>query len=145
MNSDEIDLSIPDAECGSVEFLGWCGLYKDFPEEGWYMIKHESTTGSTSWSVHEESEMESVLRWGQIESHYEPEWDEPEVDDFVIQDLPQAGYQVSPSGEKFDEYALAVAHVRIKAAEDQFWPNVWFMDDHGGFRLISEEVFGKNE
>lgn len=136
----DVDLSTPDAECGSVEFKGWLGLYKDFPEEGWYMIKCEDLQGFLTWALYEEESEPSVIKWSNLESEYEPEWEEPEEEDFVIQDRPH-GYEVSPGGDGFMDYSSAVEHVRMQCERDNFFPNVWFMDDHGGFRSISEEVF----
>lgn len=132
-----LDLT-PDDECGSVQFLGWAGLFKDFPEPGWYMIKIESPAGIKEWEVHEESEEPQQIAWSDIQHELSPEYDEPEEGDFVIQDRPH-GYEVSPGGDGFISYQSAVVFIQEQMDRDTYYPDVWLMDDHGGFTNISDE------
>lgn len=86
--------------------------------------------------------MTAMSRWSELVAKLDVNWDEPDEDDWVIQDLPQRGYQVSPTGDHFTDLTAAYAFIKARALRDQVWPDVWFMDDHGGFRIITKEVFG---
>ena len=138
-----VDLSTPDSEVGTVDFNGWAGLYLDFPEEGWYMIKWIGPTGSREWVAYEESVTPHVIVWADVEKNLEPSYDEPEEGDWIIQDKPQGGYDVGD--KEFSLYPDAVEYVRQKCIQDAFYPTIWFMDDHGGFTNIGEEVWGTRE
>lgn len=137
MADNMLDEYVPDEEVGSVEFKGWCGFYADTPADGWYMIQIEDTQGFKTFELIE-GEMSARGRWAEVEREYETDYTEPGEEDIVIQDVP-GGYDVG--GREFTEYPTAVEFVREKCKSDSFWPDVWYMDDHGGFRKISEEVF----
>jgi hypothetical protein len=62
---------------------------------------------------------------------------EPEEHDGYITDRPFRGYDVSMEGKflgNVTEYDDAEQLLREQA--HGFWPNVWFIDDHGGHRLV---------
>jgi len=70
--------------------------------------------------------------------------DEPQDDDYFIEDYPSGGYGVS-SGQKFlgkfNDYDEAVQIIREDSAGNNWYPNVWLVDDHGGMESIGKDVF----
>ena len=67
----------------------------------------------------------------------------PEDDDYMLTPTEPLGSQVAAGqvngtylGTFSDEDAALVA-VRQRMARDQFWPNVWWQDDHGGLTLLT--------
>lgn len=66
--------------------------------------------------------------------------DQPSDDDYFIEDKPNHGYSVSQSQkflESFSDRDEAEAFIRKHMDQEKFWPNVWFVDDHGGMQLIT--------
>jgi hypothetical protein len=65
---------------------------------------------------------------------------EPEPEDYTITDRPRGGYDVAEVEGKFlgnfKTYSEAQLFIRGKMSADQFWPNVWMIDDHGGAELV---------
>lgn len=133
-----LDELTPDEEVGTVDFNGWAGFYHDVPDTGWYMIQINKPDGTREFELHK-GQFTAQVRWTELEMLLEPNYDEPEPEDWVIQDMPQDGYHVRD--QQFDDYPSAVHYIRQQARMDNFFPNVWYMDDHGGFRLITEDVF----
>jgi hypothetical protein len=67
---------------------------------------------------------------------------EPEAEDYVVSDSGRLGAKYSVSqydmghlGE-FDEWDEAIAFIKDKMERDQFYPDVWYVDDHGGIELV---------
>jgi hypothetical protein len=66
---------------------------------------------------------------------------EPEEGDYI---LSSNGYKTSLSiqGEKFLCYADSMSEaelvhfIRERMVKEQYWPNVWFISDHGNARLV---------
>jgi hypothetical protein len=75
-----------------------------------------------------------------FDERYDPEEDDysPDEDDAYIVDRPRGGYDVSFAGKFLDnvsDYDDAVALIKRESRRQKFWPNLWFIDDHGGHRL----------
>jgi hypothetical protein len=72
------------------------------------------------------------------------QFSEPEPEDFTITDRPRGGYDVGVvEGDflgNFKTYSEAQLAIREKMTADQFWPNVWMIDDHGGVELLQLTV-----
>lgn len=73
---------------------------------------------------------------------YMDDMDGPAAEDYAITPSGRLGgkYAVSQYEGKFlGEFAEmheAIAFIKAKMEKDQFWPNVWFVDDHGGVQLV---------
>ncbi len=70
----------------------------------------------------------------QSDENIPPEYEEPhepEEDDIATKDH-QTWYQHGKLYHKGDEASL-----KQKMAQDQFWPNVWFISDHGNAHLMT--------
>jgi hypothetical protein len=71
------------------------------------------------------------------------EVDSPQDDDLVISDCGRHGAKTAISRiggtilGTFDTEESAYEHIRRVMDEQQFWPNVWRLDDHGGYTLIT--------
>lgn len=65
--------------------------------------------------------------------------EQPEEEDYVICDDP-AGVLVVPMMEAFPDRDAAATAIKDTMDRDQFWPNVWYQDDHGGFTLVTADV-----
>lgn len=68
---------------------------------------------------------------------------EPEEGDYILQPAGRLGARthVSVYGETRGAFVVnaedeALACIRDRMAADQFYPNVWRQDDHGGYTLI---------
>lgn len=75
------------------------------------------------------------------EEEPDAEIDEPNYDeDCFIEDVVRGGYSVSCSGKnigKFVEYDDAVKAIKDWQAKNDFYPNVWFVNDHGNVDLVT--------
>ena len=71
--------------------------------------------------------------------------DEPSPEDIVITDRSDGGYSVSEiEGNFIGEYAdydEALEVVRKATSADNFYPSIWFTNDHGNTHNISKEVY----
>jgi hypothetical protein len=74
------------------------------------------------------------------EEEEEPTDDEPEEGDYITTDY-QTFYQYGRSVVKTDSAGWTVA-VKQHMDEEQFWPNVWFQGERGGYDLLSLETGG---
>ena len=73
---------------------------------------------------------------------------EQEYDDCFIIDIVRGGYDVSCGGKfvkHVDEMDDAIQAVRDWQDENSFYPNVWFVDDHGGSTPLSMDESIKSE
>lgn len=87
----------------------------------------------------------STIEVAELDENYALTWEEicrrlvisaePEEGDYVITDS-RGGYFVTPLGETLPDYNRAIDRIRQQMDTDQFWPNVWLQDDHGGFTII---------
>ena len=55
--------------------------------------------------------------------------------DYVIHDYP-GGYRVDQINEVFEDFDDAIEAVREDMDWKQWWPNVWFVNDHGNVDLL---------
>lgn len=46
------------------------------------------------------------------------------------------GHRINPPE---DAETVALAAIRVRMDREQFWPNVWRADDHGGYTLLTLE------
>lgn len=67
---------------------------------------------------------------------------EPDPEDYIISDAGRLGgnyavseYEGRHLGE-FEEWDEAIAFIKSKMEKDQFYPDVWYVDDHGGIELV---------
>ena len=75
--------------------------------------------------------------------------DEMQEEDIAIEDLPRGGYNVGVVGGKhlghFNDRDDAENFIKRWMKKEQFFPTVWFVDDHGGaepIRLASTKTAG---
>jgi hypothetical protein len=74
------------------------------------------------------------------------QFSEPEPEDYTISDCGPLGslYGVGQVEGKylgtFKTYSEAQLAIREKMTAEQFWPNVWMIDDHGGASLLQLTV-----
>jgi hypothetical protein len=65
----------------------------------------------------------------------EDEFTEPEEEDYVMGDARGGGVTVGQQGGRhlgtFPDQDAAEEFIRALGAKDGFWPNVWFISDHG--------------
>ena len=62
-------------------------------------------------------------------------------DDYVISDSKCENYYCRQVGD-FAEYSDLLAAIRFDMDQRQYWPNVWYINDHGNtdlLRLIEKE------
>jgi len=98
-----------------------------------------------------ENKQEALDAWTKIEEEFaEPDEDEPEEDDeafseeemregYVISDGRRGGYDVAHSGRSAGHYSSvedALDAISDKMEKDQFFPNIYFVNDHGNVDLI---------
>jgi hypothetical protein len=79
-------------------------------------------------------------RFDEIETAYN-EWSrEPEDEDYLITDRPMGSFDVAiVNGSfvgSFESRDGAVAAIRARMAHENFYPSVWFEDDHGGLEPV---------
>lgn len=73
--------------------------------------------------------------------------DSPSEEDYVLTDTGNLGASTMvtsvghPHSETFSEYDDAIAYVRDRMKKERFYPNVWYMDDHGGLTLVTGEAY----
>jgi hypothetical protein len=77
------------------------------------------------------------MEWGNGEM-----MDEPQEDDGFIQDNTRGGYDASVEGKFIGNFGdVDEAYLAIKSEAGPNWfPNVWFVDDHGGIELFNEQL-----
>jgi hypothetical protein len=135
-------------------------------EGGWYYIDNATKTiyygtfgndwapGASSYTfadVYSDDEVVefsiAALEWEESpeyveteEEEEEPTDDEPEEGDYITTDY-QTFYQYGRSVVKTDSVGWTVA-VKRHMDEEQFWPNVWFQGERGGYDLLSLETGG---
>ncbi len=68
----------------------------------------------------------------------ESEEGEPEEEDYVIEDKPQAGYFVTVIGETFESWNASILAIWDHMEANNFRPNVWTVSDHGNFSVIAD-------
>jgi hypothetical protein len=71
--------------------------------------------------------------------------DQPDETDGFISDIVRGGYDVSLDQtflEHFNDRDEAENALKAKIKADGFYPNCWFVDDHGGYTLISVDSNG---
>lgn len=61
---------------------------------------------------------------------------EPEPEDYVIEDGRGAAYRVNLMQQDFHSWEEVVTAIAKRMDEEQFWPNVWYVSDHGNFVLL---------
>jgi len=66
----------------------------------------------------------------------------PEDDDYVISDSGRlgSGYAVSQGGSSlgdFDEWDEVVTAIKNHMEREQFWPSVWYVNDHGNTSIVN--------
>ena len=57
-------------------------------------------------------------------------------DDYTITDQTRGGYQVNQLGH-FDDFDEAISAILKDMDCNQFFPSVWFINDHGNADLLS--------
>jgi hypothetical protein len=57
-------------------------------------------------------------------------------DDFIISDH-NPGYYVSQLCQIFDDWDAAINEIVEQMITDNFYPNVWYVNDHGNVTLLS--------
>jgi len=57
-------------------------------------------------------------------------------DDYVIQDTPH-GYFVTGLGESFNDYDKALVAIAEDMKNSEFYPDVYYQNDHGNIDLLS--------
>lgn len=65
---------------------------------------------------------------------------EQQEDDCFITDVVRGGYDVSCGGKfisHVDEYDDAIKTIKDWQEKNKWYPNVWFVDDHGGINAIN--------
>lgn len=65
---------------------------------------------------------------------------EPEENDCFITDVVRGGYDVSCDGkyqDHFVEYDDAIEFIKTWQDDNNYFPNTWFIDDHGGYALVN--------
>jgi hypothetical protein len=83
------------------------------------------------------------LKIPNIEYYYYPdEPEQPEDDDYIMYDTGHLGGRtgVSVGGREvgtFSDQENAEEWILRQMDKDQFWPNVWYQDDHGGIELVT--------
>ena len=74
---------------------------------------------------------------------FEQTFAEPSPEDYAIEDLPMKGYNVGQiEGDHLGEFSTveeALAAIRDKMTREKYWPNIWFVSDHGNASLIDQE------
>lgn len=69
---------------------------------------------------------------------------EPDDEDIVISDCGQLGSKtcVSIVGGRslgtFDEWDDAIEAIKMWSKKNKFWPTVWYMSDHGNYRVVKD-------
>jgi hypothetical protein len=101
-----------------------CGSFIDKPQQGPIFCDEDC----------------SVEYWGE-DAEPEPDDDKPmpETGDGYITDRTRGGYSVSFDEKfigEFAEYDDAVAALRERMESSQYWPNNWFVNDHGNVELL---------
>lgn len=81
------------------------------------------------------------------DAHYETDHGEPEPEpdegDVILADAGSRGYTVTVDGRHigtFDGRPAAVTAVWRETYAVDYYPNVWFQDDHGGYTLVELET-----
>jgi hypothetical protein len=70
---------------------------------------------------------------------------EPQDEDYIITDMTRGGYLVSIIGSRihgkdylmFDDCEKAEEAIRGLMKADKFYPDVWFINDHGNALLLN--------
>lgn len=75
---------------------------------------------------------------------------EPDDDDIFIVSKPMRGYDISAEGRFLGNYSElddVENTIKLWMNKHNFFPNVWFVDDHGGMELytLDESVYNDNE
>lgn len=107
----------------------WLGLYKSDKPGG--IILHEDTAGFVSSDVYTE-DGELWMAWEEAKSIY-AQTDLPAEDDYVIHDVP-GGYSCNLVGGIWPILSLLEAEILKEMAHTEFYPDVWFVTDHGNFQ-----------
>ncbi len=61
-------------------------------------------------------------------------------DGYVISDRRRGGYSVSEGGEHLDDFLEwddAITFIADSMEHDKFWPNVFYVNDHGNVDLLA--------
>jgi len=74
--------------------------------------------------------------------------DRPDIldDDYVITDRPMHGYTLTCGNKTLGEglsYDDAISMIEDRMERDQFWPNVWEINDHGNISLLAKNEHGE--
>ena len=76
-----------------------------------------------------------------MKAYSEPDWIEPQEEDYTISDARNGGYSVGQIGGKYvgetSTREESEEMVRNHAGQS-FRPNVWVVSDHGNFILIED-------
>lgn len=129
----------------------------DLDEEADYDYGHRDYTGPKTYKMdvydykgrpeHTGTNLRIVNNYGDNPIVAEDEIDEefleqPDYEnDAFIRDNPREGYDVSCCGSfvgTFSDYDEALAAAK-SAAGPNYFPSIWFVDDHGGVNLINEK------
>lgn len=123
---------VPDDSVGSSsDGVGWAGMFIA-PESGKVHIVEETPDGLVAVFTYPEAE--SAMRWAEVEERLSMDGDEPSEDDYVVQEG-TGGYTVSQYGKTwtFSEYGDVEKFIRTHMEQEQFWPSVWHVSDHGNY------------
>lgn len=123
------------AQCGEADTTGWYGLI--LHRNHGYIVSEDSQ-GFFDYTYYETKE-EAEKVFGRIESDIQEDAG-PQPEDICIE---SNGFHYSVGiiegkhiGE-YADYADAKNAAREWMKENQFWPNVWFVSDHGNASIIT--------
>lgn len=136
----EFDEEIGDSSSG----VGWAGKYTFQGIEGG-VILFEKVSGEVHMAQYR-STAELEVAWYEATELLDMDRGEPEEGDWVVQDVP-GGYIASQYGKATEFTGLnGIDHVlRYISAimdQDEFWPDVWHVSDHGNYTLLDLKEMG---
>lgn len=124
----------PEETTGSDQDHGWAGLYVARPRQGGAIL-FEDTLGFVSVDYYE-SDANLSMAWEEMKDRLATN-PEPEEDDYVIQ-CNRGGYYVSGLNRQYDGdgWQQIMDDINLAMDENNFYPNVWVVSDHGNFQEV---------
>lgn len=124
-----------DDQLGESESFGWYGKFagKIKGRGPFFAIVSEDSQGFVDVTYYD-SKKELDEKWVMLEADYE-EFQGPSEDDITTEDHCKF-YQYGKLILKLEENADHKQALRDYMEQEQFWPNVWFISDHGNAHRI---------
>lgn len=126
-----------------------CEPTEEFGSELGVARLYLSSTGSQALIIEAHSDnitaqdfvgVDCSMEWEDVKHRLTVPADPDEGDYVIAPDL-----FVVPIGERFEDYESALARIAEHMESEQFWPDVWLQDDHGGFTNVSADLPSRQE